>query len=102
MVKTSIDLYVWSKLGVTKIRTVNVDPPGYNAFGAGSIMSEDVDIMLHADVVTLNIHDSECEYWHESDFDEEAKMASIIELEKNTDTILQHEPVFQKVYALAC
>ena len=62
-------------------------------------MSDDVQVFLHADTVSLNVRYFTADNWSDADFDQDAKERHIAEICKKTRTILRREPVCKAMRA---
>ena len=107
IIKTCIEIYLWSIQGLTKIGDAYVDPPREEppssmAFGSGEDLGAHMHVTLHADVVTFSIADVEANDWSKDweymDFDEDAKNKAVAALSKNWKfSCLEHEPVLKAI-----
>ena len=107
IIKTFIEIYLWSVEGLTKIGDAYLTPPSKEdlssmAFGSGEDLGAHMHVTLHADVVTFSIADVEANVWSKDwaymYFDEDAKNKAVAALSKNWKlSCLEHEPVLKAI-----
>ena len=104
IVKTSIELYMWCHMGMTKLVACDIDLPDIldtGAYGAGEYISEDIQVCLHASTVTLYITDKEpdAEGWYDPNslFDPDAKMEAVAVIRNEYPNLFQYQPIFEQI-----
>ena len=107
IIKTFIEIYLWSNKGLTKIGDVYLDQPEaevygdlHLGFGTHQEIGEHMCVFLHADVVTFAVVDVVHDWskgWEDNDFDEDAKDKTVAALSKTTSSFLQQEHVLKVI-----
>ena len=102
VVNASIDLYMWSKKGMTKLGTADIDLPSGGAEGAGNEISDEVRVILFSDMVELCIFDKEPDangrfYSTSDDFDDDGKQTDAAEICKKYANLIHYQPIYDQI-----